>query len=177
MRLAICCQWQQYHTNVVDLIIRIEYYRVSCIRITTVLPRTEPTFTLFPISTTGTKDTFIINLVCDQKATPPSLKLILEELGTSTHVTHNVFFELSTALACEPAPVDCQITGKPSHAPFTNQNMLLKSAWNGSSENLSYCNVYPSETAFLIRINVGWDLILSMGNLLDGCGLLLVDVR
>lgn len=59
---------------------------------------------------TGTEDTFIINVVCDQKAIPASLRLIQEELGTSTHVTHNVFFELSTALACEPAPVDCQVT-------------------------------------------------------------------
>ncbi|XP_016120862.1 cation-independent mannose-6-phosphate receptor-like, partial [Sinocyclocheilus grahami] len=59
---------------------------------------------------TGTEDTFIINFVCDQKANPPSLRLIQEELGTTTHVTHDVFFELSTALACEPAPVDCQVT-------------------------------------------------------------------
>ncbi|XP_056125524.1 cation-independent mannose-6-phosphate receptor [Rhinichthys klamathensis goyatoka] len=65
---------------------------------------------------TGTEDTFIINLVCDQKATPASLRLIQEELGTSTHVTHNVFFELTTALACEPAPVDCQITDSQGRA-------------------------------------------------------------
>uniref|UniRef100_A0A673MU85 Cation-independent mannose-6-phosphate receptor-like n=1 Tax=Sinocyclocheilus rhinocerous TaxID=307959 RepID=A0A673MU85_9TELE len=58
----------------------------------------------------GTEDTFVINFVCDQKANPASLRLIQEELGTTTHVTHNVFFELSTALACEPAPVDCQVT-------------------------------------------------------------------
>ncbi|TRY58197.1 hypothetical protein DNTS_017408 [Danionella cerebrum] len=61
---------------------------------------------------TGTEDTFVINFVCDQKASPPSLRLIQEELGTSTHVTHNVFFELATPLACEPAPVDCQVTGR-----------------------------------------------------------------
>ncbi|XP_016329709.1 cation-independent mannose-6-phosphate receptor-like [Sinocyclocheilus anshuiensis] len=58
----------------------------------------------------GTEDTFVINFVCDQNANPASLRLIQEELGTTTHVTHNVFFELSTALACEPAPVDCQVT-------------------------------------------------------------------
>lgn len=59
---------------------------------------------------TGTQDTFIINFVCDQKASPPSLKLIQEELGTSTHVIHNVIFELATPLACKPAPVDCTVT-------------------------------------------------------------------
>ncbi|XP_051500970.1 cation-independent mannose-6-phosphate receptor-like [Myxocyprinus asiaticus] len=58
----------------------------------------------------GNEDTFIINFVCDQNAATPSLKLTHEELGTSTHVTHNVLFELSTALACEPAPVDCQVS-------------------------------------------------------------------
>ncbi|KAI2652218.1 Cation-independent mannose-6-phosphate receptor [Labeo rohita] len=58
---------------------------------------------------TGTEDTFIINFVCDQKADPPSLKLIQEELGTTTQL-HNVLFELSTPLACKPAPVDCQVT-------------------------------------------------------------------
>lgn len=29
----------------------------------------------------------------------------------STHVIHDVLFEFSTALACIPSPVDCQITG------------------------------------------------------------------
>lgn len=29
----------------------------------------------------------------------------------STHVVHDVLFEFSTALACIPSPVDCQITG------------------------------------------------------------------
>ncbi|XP_056620153.1 cation-independent mannose-6-phosphate receptor isoform X2 [Triplophysa dalaica] len=66
---------------------------------------------------TGTENTFIINFVCDQNAATASLRFIHEELSTSTgtstststHVTHNVFFEMSTALACEPAPVDCQV--------------------------------------------------------------------
>uniref|UniRef100_A0A672PLU1 Cation-independent mannose-6-phosphate receptor-like n=1 Tax=Sinocyclocheilus grahami TaxID=75366 RepID=A0A672PLU1_SINGR len=81
----------------------------SCIKLTLFRPGLNPFFTLFPICTVGTEDTFIINFVCDQKANPPSLRLIQEELGTTTHVTHDVFFELSTALACEPAPVDCQV--------------------------------------------------------------------
>lgn len=60
----------------------------------------------------GTKATFAINFVCDQSATNGSLKLIHEEMSTSTHVQHDVLFEFSTALACEPAPVDCRVTGK-----------------------------------------------------------------
>ncbi|XP_071019066.1 cation-independent mannose-6-phosphate receptor-like [Oncorhynchus clarkii lewisi] len=59
---------------------------------------------------TGTRDTFTISFVCDQDAHPGTLKLVREELSSSTHVTHDVLFEFSTALACIPAPVDCQIT-------------------------------------------------------------------
>ncbi|KAB5540056.1 hypothetical protein PHYPO_G00096970 [Pangasianodon hypophthalmus] len=58
----------------------------------------------------GTRATFSINFVCDQSATNGSLKLIREEMSTSTHVQHDALFEFSTALACEPAPVDCRVT-------------------------------------------------------------------
>ncbi|KAI4887672.1 hypothetical protein NFI96_014869 [Prochilodus magdalenae] len=58
----------------------------------------------------GTRATFTINFVCDQNATNASLKLIREEFGTSSHVQHDVLFEFSTALACEPGPVDCRVT-------------------------------------------------------------------
>uniref|UniRef100_A0A3Q2XYE7 Insulin-like growth factor 2 receptor n=1 Tax=Hippocampus comes TaxID=109280 RepID=A0A3Q2XYE7_HIPCM len=54
-------------------------------------------------------DTFTINLVCDPNAHPGSLKLLREDLNTlPSHVVHDVLFEFSTALACVPAPVDCQ---------------------------------------------------------------------
>uniref|UniRef100_A0A8B9KQH5 Insulin-like growth factor 2 receptor n=1 Tax=Astyanax mexicanus TaxID=7994 RepID=A0A8B9KQH5_ASTMX len=58
----------------------------------------------------GTRATFTINFVCDQNASTGSLKLIREELATTSHVQHDVLFEFSTALACEPAPVDCRVT-------------------------------------------------------------------
>ncbi|KAL7888463.1 hypothetical protein AOLI_G00034370 [Acnodon oligacanthus] len=58
----------------------------------------------------GTRATFTISFVCDQNATTGSLKLIREEIATSNHVQHDVLFEFSTALACEPAPVDCRVT-------------------------------------------------------------------
>lgn len=67
---------------------------------------------LFSVLPSATRDTFTINFVCDPTAHPGSLKLLQEELSTSSHhVVHNVFFEFSTALACIPAPVDCQIIG------------------------------------------------------------------
>ncbi|XP_035630752.1 cation-independent mannose-6-phosphate receptor [Oncorhynchus keta] len=59
---------------------------------------------------TGTRDTFTISFVCDQDAHLGTLKLVREELSSSTLVTHDVLFEFSTALACIPAPVDCRVT-------------------------------------------------------------------
>ncbi|XP_028809164.1 cation-independent mannose-6-phosphate receptor isoform X2 [Denticeps clupeoides] len=59
---------------------------------------------------TGTRDTFTISFVCDHDATTGSLKLVKEEMSSSTHVTHDAFFEFITSLACAPAPVDCQAT-------------------------------------------------------------------
>ncbi|KAI5090811.1 cation-independent mannose-6-phosphate receptor precursor [Silurus meridionalis] len=58
----------------------------------------------------GTEATFTINFVCNQSSTTGSLKLIREGISTSSHVQHDVLFEFSTALACEPAPVDCRVT-------------------------------------------------------------------
>ncbi|KAM8847361.1 cation-independent mannose-6-phosphate receptor [Synchiropus picturatus] len=61
-------------------------------------------------SASATRDTFTINFVCDPKEDSGSLKLLREEMSTGqTHVTHEVLFEFFTALACVPAPVDCQI--------------------------------------------------------------------
>ncbi|KAJ8396206.1 hypothetical protein AAFF_G00020730 [Aldrovandia affinis] len=59
---------------------------------------------------TGTRNTFIISLMCDQDENPGKLRFIREEMSTSTQVTHDVFFEFKTALACTPAPVDCEVT-------------------------------------------------------------------
>lgn len=63
-------------------------------------------------SSSAKRDTFTINFVCDPNSHPGALKLVREEMSTlSTHVVHDVLFEFSTALACIPSPVDCQITG------------------------------------------------------------------
>ncbi|KAM3833852.1 cation-independent mannose-6-phosphate receptor [Diretmus argenteus] len=58
---------------------------------------------------TATRDTFTISFVCDSDLDSGSLKLIREELSSSSHTTHDVLFEFSTALACIPAPVDCRV--------------------------------------------------------------------
>lgn len=58
------------------------------------------------------RDTFTINFVCDPNSHPGSLKLVREEMSTlEDRVIHDVLFEFSTAVACIPSPVDCQITG------------------------------------------------------------------
>ncbi|XP_063079301.1 cation-independent mannose-6-phosphate receptor [Engraulis encrasicolus] len=58
---------------------------------------------------TATRTTFLINFVCDNDDAG-TLKFERAEMGTSTHVTHDVFFEFATPLACLPSPVDCQVT-------------------------------------------------------------------
>ncbi|XP_041660412.1 cation-independent mannose-6-phosphate receptor [Cheilinus undulatus] len=70
-----------------------------------------------PLDTpTATRDTFTINFACDPTSHPGSLRLVQEELSTLPHhVVHNVLFEFSTALACIPAPVDCQIIDSHGH--------------------------------------------------------------
>ncbi|KAG7219113.1 hypothetical protein INR49_019321 [Caranx melampygus] len=60
---------------------------------------------------TATRDTFTINFVCDPTSHPGSLKLLGEDLSSfPKHVVHDALFEFSTALACVPAPVDCEFT-------------------------------------------------------------------
>ncbi|XP_067097484.1 cation-independent mannose-6-phosphate receptor [Osmerus mordax] len=59
---------------------------------------------------TGTRDTFTMSFVCDPEAHPGRLELVKEELSSSAHTTHDVFFQFHTALVCVPAPVDCQVT-------------------------------------------------------------------
>lgn len=58
----------------------------------------------------GTEPTFTISFVCDQNTTVNPLKLINETMSTAEHTQHNVLFEFSTPLACEPAPVECRVT-------------------------------------------------------------------
>ncbi|KAL4649143.1 cation-independent mannose-6-phosphate receptor [Arapaima gigas] len=58
---------------------------------------------------TGMRDTFTIGFVCDQDESPGTLTFVKEEMSTSDHVIHDVFFEFHTALACMPAPVDCRV--------------------------------------------------------------------
>ncbi|KAL6096173.1 igf2r [Pungitius sinensis] len=76
---------------------------------------------------TATRDTFTINFVCDPTSHPGSLKLLREDLSTlQNHVVHNVLFEFSTALACIPAPVDCQIID--SHGNEYDLRHLMRDA-------------------------------------------------
>ncbi|KAK2889903.1 cation-independent mannose-6-phosphate receptor [Channa argus] len=62
-------------------------------------------------SPTATRDTFTINFVCDQRSYPGSLNLVREDISTlPNHVVHDVLFNFRTALACSPAPVDCEFS-------------------------------------------------------------------
>ncbi|MGH0163075.1 UNVERIFIED_CONTAM: hypothetical protein FKN15_044134 [Acipenser sinensis] len=58
----------------------------------------------------GTRSSFTVQFVCNRDLHPGELTLLREEMSSSSHVTHDVFFEFHTALACVPAPVDCEVT-------------------------------------------------------------------
>uniref|UniRef100_A0A673X295 Insulin-like growth factor 2 receptor n=1 Tax=Salmo trutta TaxID=8032 RepID=A0A673X295_SALTR len=117
---------------------------------------------------TGTIDTFTIRFLCDQDAHVGTLKLVREELSSSTLVTHDVFFEFSTALACIPAPVDCRVTD--SHGNVYDLSHLSR-----DSEDSPWVAIDTSEQAKKRRffINVCKPLPPVQGcpdGLLGACG-------
>uniref|UniRef100_A0A8B9QBB8 Insulin like growth factor 2 receptor n=1 Tax=Apteryx owenii TaxID=8824 RepID=A0A8B9QBB8_APTOW len=57
---------------------------------------------------TGTSDTFTVTFICNDSY-PGELKFVREEINSALNI-HDTFFEFHTALACAPAPVDCQVT-------------------------------------------------------------------
>ncbi|CAJ0951947.1 unnamed protein product [Ranitomeya imitator] len=59
---------------------------------------------------TGAGDSFTINFVCNDDLYPGRLLFNREEINSETHLYHT-FFDFETAMACSPAPVDCQVTG------------------------------------------------------------------
>uniref|UniRef100_A0A8B9CPG0 Insulin like growth factor 2 receptor n=1 Tax=Anser brachyrhynchus TaxID=132585 RepID=A0A8B9CPG0_9AVES len=56
----------------------------------------------------GTSDTFTVTFICNDSY-PGELKFVREEINSVLNI-HDTFFEFHTALACAPAPVDCQVT-------------------------------------------------------------------
>ncbi|KAJ7342167.1 hypothetical protein JRQ81_009332 [Phrynocephalus forsythii] len=56
----------------------------------------------------GPNDSFIITFICNESY-PGELKFVHEEMNSARNI-HDTFFEFHTALACPPAPVDCQVT-------------------------------------------------------------------
>ncbi|XP_069811536.1 cation-independent mannose-6-phosphate receptor [Dendropsophus ebraccatus] len=58
---------------------------------------------------TGSGDSFTINFVCNDDLYPGQLSFKREEINSEIHLYHT-FFDFETAMACSPAPVDCQVT-------------------------------------------------------------------
>ncbi|XP_027525200.1 cation-independent mannose-6-phosphate receptor [Corapipo altera] len=56
----------------------------------------------------GKSDTFVVTFICNGSY-PGELKFVREEVNSVLDI-HDTFFEFHTALACAPAPVDCQVT-------------------------------------------------------------------
>ncbi|XP_053150803.1 cation-independent mannose-6-phosphate receptor [Hemicordylus capensis] len=56
----------------------------------------------------GPNDNFVVIFICNESY-PGELKFVHEEINSARKI-HNILFEFHTALACLPAPVDCQVT-------------------------------------------------------------------
>ncbi|XP_027766677.1 cation-independent mannose-6-phosphate receptor-like, partial [Empidonax traillii] len=56
----------------------------------------------------GKSDMFLVTFICNDSY-PGELKFVREEVNSVLDI-HDTFFEFHTALACAPAPVDCQVT-------------------------------------------------------------------
>ncbi|KAJ0026800.1 hypothetical protein NQD34_017800 [Periophthalmus magnuspinnatus] len=60
---------------------------------------------------TATRDTFIINFVCNRSSHPGKLTLVQENLSSiSDRTVRDAMFEFATPLVCVPAPVSCRIS-------------------------------------------------------------------
>ncbi|XP_075123765.1 cation-independent mannose-6-phosphate receptor isoform X2 [Leptodactylus fuscus] len=58
---------------------------------------------------TASGDRYTINFVCNDDLYPGQLSFKREEINSEAHLYHT-FFDFETAMACSPAPVDCQVT-------------------------------------------------------------------
>lgn len=70
-----------------------------------------PYLTVRPSCSPGASDAFIIRFVCNDDVYPGNAKFLHQDIDSGLGI-RNTFFELETALACVPSPVDCQVTGK-----------------------------------------------------------------
>lgn len=68
----------------------------------------------------------------------------------SSHVVHDVLFEFSTALACIPAPVDCELSGKDintSSVDSSYEMCYVSKLTEVRTVNLLFCSLQiPMET-------------------------------
>ncbi|XP_066452075.1 cation-independent mannose-6-phosphate receptor [Eleutherodactylus coqui] len=58
---------------------------------------------------TGSGDLFTINFLCNDDLYPGHLSFKREVINSGAHI-YQTFFDFETAMACSPAPVDCQVT-------------------------------------------------------------------
>ncbi|KAH0622428.1 hypothetical protein JD844_024730, partial [Phrynosoma platyrhinos] len=56
----------------------------------------------------GSNDIFTVTFICNESY-PGELKFVREDMNSALKI-NDTFFEFHTALACPPAPVDCQVT-------------------------------------------------------------------
>ncbi|ELK09957.1 Cation-independent mannose-6-phosphate receptor [Pteropus alecto] len=101
-------------------------------------------------TTKGARDAFIIRFVCNDDLYPGTAKFLHQDIDSGLGI-RNTFFEIETALACVPSPVDCQVTD-----PAGNEydlSGLSKSAVGSclvsedNSQNLGVVQISPQAAA------------------------------
>ncbi|XP_014444729.1 cation-independent mannose-6-phosphate receptor [Tupaia chinensis] len=104
-----------------------------------------------PSSTRGTADAFIIRFVCNDDVYPGTPKFLHQDINSARGI-RNTFFEFETALACVPAPVDCQVTDAAGNEYDLSGLSTTRKPWTAvdtSAEGkkrtfyLSVCNPLP----------------------------------
>ncbi|XP_075059666.1 cation-independent mannose-6-phosphate receptor [Mixophyes fleayi] len=95
---------------------------------------------------TGQGDTFTINFVCNDDLYPGELSFKKEEINSELHL-YDTFFDFETAMACAPAPVDCQVTDSAgnfydlSDLTLDNESWTAVDSSNKSKERTFYLNI------------------------------------
>lgn len=61
------------------------------------------------VKQSGAFDKFVVRFMCNDDLYPGNMTFVREDINTASKV-YDTYFQFETALACRPAPVDCQVT-------------------------------------------------------------------
>ncbi|KAL4699646.1 hypothetical protein H8957_000590 [Semnopithecus entellus] len=104
-----------------------------------------------PVSAKGSADAFIIRFVCNDGVYPETSKFLHQDIDSGQGI-RNTYFEIETALACVPSPVDCQVTDLAGNEYDLSGLSTVRKPWTAVDTSvdgrkrtfyLSVCNPLP----------------------------------